>query len=219
MLSAPFDTGCNAMTRFTPTLRALALSSAAAACLCAAVPGTAATNDPHVRGEVVALDGDVVTVRSVTGQDIEVSMAPDYTLLVYTDIELGDIGLDDYLGVPSAPAPGGGRRALSVVLFPEAMRGLNEGDAEWDLVPGSRMTNAALSAVKAVGEDRTLELLVGDDSMLVVVPESAPVVTFAPAPERRLDVGDAAILFASETGDGLEAGLAGVAENGELPPL
>ncbi len=178
-----------------------------------------AADDPHIRGKVTSVNGDVVTIETAAEQAVEVSMAKDYTLFVYTSLSFEDLKTDNYIGVPSVPAPGGGKRALAVVVFPDAMKGFNEGDGDWDLVPGSRMTNASLAKLEGTASDRKITVSYKGDTETIEVPENAPVVTFAPDKERRLVVGDNAILFAKVEGDKLSAGLAGISKDGTLPPI
>ena len=48
--------------------------------------------------------------------------------------------------------------ALEVLVFPEAGRGTSEGHFEWDLAPGSTMTNANVDTVVEAVEGRKLKL-------------------------------------------------------------
>jgi len=54
----------------------------------------------------------------------------------------------------------------------------------------------------------------------VLVPEGTPITEFNIAPDRDLAEGDMAILFVTQEPDGeISANLAGVAEDGSLPPV
>lgn len=63
------------MTSMTSAIRPGAATPAAAAL-------AAAADDPHVRGEVVAVDGGAVTVATATDQPAQVRMADDHTVLM-----------------------------------------------------------------------------------------------------------------------------------------
>lgn len=178
-----------------------------------------AADDPHIRGEIRAITGATYSVETASGQSVDVDLAAEHTVLLYTPLALEDVKAEDYLGIPSAPAQGGGKRALAVVVFPEAMRGFNEGEGNWDLVPGSRMINATLAQVTANEDAGTLTVTYDGDSEEIAVPEGTPVVTFAPAPDRKIEIGEQAIFFAQKTDGGFTAGLVGVSEDGSLPPL
>ncbi|NJM82242.1 MAG: hypothetical protein HC844_06905 [Tabrizicola sp.] len=196
------------------------LRALAAGLSLAVLAGTAqAEDDPHIRGKITAIEGATYSVESASGQLIEVKLADDATVLLYTPLELSDVKPDDYLGIPSAPLADGGKRALAVIVFPAAMRGINEGDSAWDLVPGSRMTNATLAEVTANDGTGRLSVSYGDESEEIVVPAGTPVVTFATAPGRKIVVGEQAIFFAQQVDGAYTAGLVGVSEDGSLPPL
>lgn len=200
-------------------VRSLAVAALAIAAGAAPVI-PALAQEAHIRGEVTAVDGGKVTIATAAGQPAEVTMKDGYTLLLYRDLALEEVREGAYLGVASVGAGEGPARALAVVVFPEAMRGYNEGSSAWDLAPGSRMTNASVARLERRTGNRELVVAARGETQTISVPERTPVVTFQPAKDRRLKVGDRAILFASEGGDGtLTAGIAGISENGSLPPI
>ena len=56
------------------------------------------------------------------------------------------------------PGADGALSALEVLVFPEAMRGTGEGHSQWDLQPGSTMTNAIVAAMVTATGNRELTL-------------------------------------------------------------
>jgi hypothetical protein len=67
----------------------------------------------HVRGEVTAINGDVATVKTVSGETVEVTMRPDFGVSVYRRITIDDLKPDDYLSIPSITAPDGSKSIAS----------------------------------------------------------------------------------------------------------
>jgi hypothetical protein len=199
----------------------LSLVAAAAMALGIFATPVVAQEDPHIRGKITAIDGAVYGIETADGQTVSMTLAAEHTVLLYTPLAFKDIKAKDYLAIPSVPTPEGGKKALAIIVFPEAMRGLNEGNANWDLVPGSKMTNATLAEVKAStgGAEQMLTVTHGSTSEDITVPNTAPVVTFAPAAGRALKVGEQAIFFTKAVDGGLTAGLVGVSADGSLPPL
>lgn len=203
---------------FSKARSLLSAALAVSALTTSALPAVA--QEAHVRGEVTAIEGGKVTVATAAGQPVEVAMKDAYTLLLYRDLPLEEVREGAYLGVASVGAGEGPPRALAVVVFPEAMRGYNEGSAAWDLAPGSRMTNASVARLERRTDARELVVSAKGETQTISVPERTPVVTFQPVEDRRLKVGDRAILFAAEGSDGaLTAGIAGISEDGSLPPI
>lgn len=195
------------------TLKILLASSALAI-----TAATAQAEPLRVRGTVSAVDGATITVENAAGQAIEVTLT-EPVVLMYRDIALTDVPENAYVAVPSIPAADGQRRALGLVVFPEAMRGLDEGFKSWDLTPESGMTNASVAQIVARGGENVLTVSYGDEQQTIFVPSTAPVTTFAPAPEEKIKVGDNVVVFADDNNGTVSGKFVGVHENGGLPPL
>ena len=58
-----------------------------------------------------------------------------------------------FVGTAAMPGADGSLAALEVLVFPEAARGTGEGHSQWDLQPGSTMTNATVTAVRPAPRD------------------------------------------------------------------
>lgn len=178
-------------------------------------------NSLRVRGTVAALDANILTIRTTSNQMAEVKLNPDYSTILYTPIKLEDVKPNAYIAAASAPQPDGSLRALALVVFPEAMRGLNEGTKIWDLGPSSRMTNATVAQL--IDQSGANELTVrfdGDKEQKIVVPEGTPLATFASADKSAIAVGTKAVVFATRGPDGsLSAGLVGIGKDGFSPPV
>ena len=152
----------------------------------------------HVCGEVTAIDGEVATVKTVSGETVEVTMRPDFGMSVYHRITSDDLKPDDYLSIPSITAPDGGKQAVAISVFPAELHGVGEGESPWDLGEGSLMTNAAFATMQAQGADHTIVVTYKGEQETVSVPEGTPIMAFGPAPDRKLAVGDTVIFFATE---------------------
>lgn len=172
----------------------------------------------RVRGEVTAIEGQMISVEAATGQVVEVSV-PEPVVLLYRDIDIEDIAPGAYVAAPTVASADGNRRALGLVVFPEAMRGLNEGFKSWDLGSDSKMTNATVAQIVARGTDRVFTVTYGDEEQLVEVPPSAPVTTFSPAADADIRIGMKVVIFAEQSGDAISGQYVGIHENGGLPPL
>lgn len=179
---------------------------------------TAVADPLRVRGTIAAYEDSVATVETAAGQTVEVNLT-EPMVLMYRDITLSDLPENAYIAVPSIDAPDGNRRALGVIVFPEQMRGMNEGFKVWDLGPESKMTNATVAQVIARGGENVLTVTFGDDEQTIYVPPSAPINSFAPAPEESINVGDNVVIFADDTDGFITGQFVGKHENGGLPPV
>jgi len=129
-------------------LIALALVAASTACAIA----QKAPVPTRVRGEIAAVDGDMLTVKSRSGEDVKLQMTPDMRVVGITKISLTDIKVGSFVGATTVPGPDGMPTAVEVHVFPENMRGTGEGSRPYDLKPNSTMTNATV-AESVVGND------------------------------------------------------------------
>lgn len=180
--------------------------------------GTASADPLRVRGTITAIDGDTVTVENAAGQSVDVALQ-DPVVLLYRDIPLSDVPDNAYVAIPSIAAGDGERRALGLVVFPEAMRGTDEGFKDWDLTPESGMTNASVARITSRGGENILTVTFGGEEQTVYVPPTAPITTFAPAPDLSVETGLNVVIFADDAGGALSGRFIGIHENGSLPPL
>ena len=156
----------------------------------------------RVRGTIEGVDGDVLAVKSRSGEDFKLRMASDMRLVGITKISLSDIKVGSFIGTTTVPGPDGGNNAVEVHVFPEDMRGTGEGSRPFDLRPNSTMTNATV-AESVVGNDgHTLLVKYKDGEKKVVVSAETPVVTYVPADKSELKAGAKVIAFFKKLPDG-----------------
>jgi hypothetical protein len=197
-----------------------------ASLLCWCIAATAFAQTPaaapaqRIRGDVVAVDGQNLQVRSRTGELMSVKLADNYTVTAVVSIGIERIVPGSYIGTASLPQSDGTLKALEVLLFPEARRGSSEGHFPWDLQPGSMMTNATVAEVVAVDKSRRLTLKYKDGVQSIVVPADAPIVTFEPGDRAMLVPGAHVMLGAAKQPDGtFTAGSVNVGKDGLVPPM
>ena len=174
----------------------------------------------RIRGDVVALDGFNLQVRSRTGELMTVKLADNYTVNAVVKIGIDRIVPGSYVGTASLPQPDGTLKALEVLVFPEARRGSSEGHFPWDLQPGSMMTNATVAEIVAADKSRHITLKYKDGEKSVVVPADAPIVTFEPGDRAMLVPGAHVMFGAAKQPDGtFTAGSVNVGKDGLVPPM
>src|SRR6202048_1734067 len=106
----------------------------------------------RIRGTIEAVDGDLLFVKSRSGEDVKLHMTPDMRVVGITKISLSDIKVGSFIGTTTVPGPDGVPTAVEVHVFPEDMRGTGEGSRPYDLRPNSTMTNATVTE-SVVGND------------------------------------------------------------------
>jgi len=195
-----------------------------AACAAFAVFVTAASAQQppvRVRGEIVKVDGNTLTVKSRDGGDLTINIPDNVGVSGIVKIPLSDVKAGSYIGVSAMPASDGSQNALHLHIFPEAMRGLAEGHTGWDVKPGSTMTNATVAEIAAVGEGRTLVVKYKDGDKKIIVPADVPIVTYVPGTKDELKPGAKIFIIAAQRqADGtLSAARISVGRDGLMPPM
>jgi hypothetical protein len=202
----------------------------------ATAQGSAAKPAPeHVRGEVVAVDGNTLTVKSRDGKTVKLNLADDVRVAVAEKGDMADVRDGAFIGTTAVPQSDGTLRAVEVHVFPESMKGTGEGHRPWDLRPGSTMTNATVAKVdassgkspstmtnatvaKVAGRKLTLKYEGGEKT--VVVPANAKVVKLAPGDRSQLKPGVHLFAIASRQPDGtLRGERLTIGKDGLVPPM
>ena len=174
----------------------------------------------RIRGTITALEGNVLSVKSRDGKDLQINLADNLTVSGTKAITMADIKPGDYVGSAAMKRPDGTLVALEVHLLPAASRGVvPEGHTPWDLEPGSTMTNATLVAVVQAVGGREITLQYKDGSQKIFVPEGVPMATTVPGDRSLLVPGAYVFTVAQVAPDGkISAARIQVSKDGVKPP-
>lgn len=175
----------------------------------------------RIRGTIQSFDNQALTVQSRTGETVTIKMAEKFVVAGVAPATLADVTAGKYVGTATLGQKDGALVALEVLIFPEAMRGANEGHYPWDLKPESLMTNATVADVASAStQGRVLTLRYKDGEKKVYVPEGVPIVTFVAAERSELKPGAHIFCVAQRQADGtLTAARVNVGLNGLVPPM
>ncbi|SIO62287.1 hypothetical protein SAMN05443247_09195 [Bradyrhizobium erythrophlei] len=174
----------------------------------------------RVRGTIEGVDGDVLSVKSRSGEDVKLHMTSDVLVVGITKISLSDIKVGSFIGTTTVPGPDGSQNAVEVHVFPEAMRGTGEGSRPYDLRPNSTMTNATVDQSVVGNDGHTLLIKYKDGEKKVLVSAETPVVTYVPADKSDLKAGAKVIAFMKKLPDGsFETNRVSVGRDGLTPPM
>jgi hypothetical protein len=168
----------------------------------------------RIRGTITALQGDVLSVKSREGKDLQIQLAPDLGVSTAKQSSLAELS-GKYVGSTTINKDGN-LIALEVHTLPPQAK---PGHTPWDLQPGSGMTNATLEAMAQVtgGEEITLNYPGGPQKILV--PPGTPVVDFAPGSRADLKPGEYIWTNARQETDGrIVASRISVSKEGVRPP-
>jgi hypothetical protein len=174
----------------------------------------------RVRGTIEGVDGDVLAVRSRSGQDVKLHLTGDAKIVGIIRISLADIKAGSFIGTTTVPGSDGSQNAVEVHVFPEDMRGTGEGSRPYDLRPNSTMTNATVSESVVGNDGHTLLIKYKDGEKKVLVSPETPVVTYVPGEKSDLKAGAKIIAFVKQLPDGsFESNRVSVGRDGLTPPM
>jgi hypothetical protein len=178
----------------------------------------------HVRGVVVSLDGNVLTVGAPIGPaTTKVSLAPNYAVQYIVKSSLTAIAPGSFVGSAAVPQADGTLRALEIHIFPPG-RTPGAGSRPYDLTPTSTMTNGNVDTIGKTKVDkvdaRTLTLSYEGGQKTIVVPPDTPIVTYEAADAAALVKGARVNINATKNPDGtLTAASISVGKDGLIPPM
>jgi hypothetical protein len=186
----------------------------------AAAQNTPQGTPTRIRGTVENLDGQSLTAKSRDGQQLTITLAPNFAVSYLVKESLADIKAGDYIASTSTKGTDGKNHAVEVRIFPEALRGLGEGQYAWDLTPDSTMTNATVSGITGAPQGQTLKVnYKGNESEIVVDPDT-PVLGYGAGDASLLKPGAAIFIVALKKPDGtLSAGRVTAEKDGVKPPM
>jgi hypothetical protein len=228
-------------------MKRLIVSVVTATLYCAAVP--AAPVDEHVRGTILSVTPETLTVRTSSGASLPIALNGQTHYLQVVRSSLDKIEPGSYIGTATKDT-GSTLVALEVMIFPAAMQGLNAGHFPYDPLPdttlsggtrttASMMTNGNVSAVTAssaakVGTTMTngnvsasasrngvkqLTVTYQGGQQTILVPPTAPIVNLLPGTISDLSKGTHVFVDAARDGSSLTAGLVAAGVGGLKPPF
>jgi len=174
----------------------------------------------HIRGTLASADGGTFTVTTREGPSAVIHLMDHGQVIAFKRTDIAAITPGSFIGTAAKPDANGGLAALEVVVFPPAARGSGEGHYDWDLAPGTSMTNANVDAEVESASGRELTLSYKGGSVKVTVPPEAPVVTPIPATLADLKPGAQVFVLGIANPDGsFRTPFVAVAKDGVPPPM
>jgi hypothetical protein len=175
----------------------------------------------RIRGTVTGFNNHELQVKTREGKSLKVNVTGNTKISVLYTLRMSDITQGSFVGVTAIQkGPGTPLQAREVHLIPEAQRGTGEGHYDWDLEPGSSMTNANVDAIVNTNDGKELTLSYKGGSQKIIVPQGVPIVTFKPADESMLMAGAKLFIITQQADDGsLTAQHILVGKDGMKPPM
>lgn len=179
-----------------------------------------ATTPVRVRGAVEKLDGNALTVKARDGQSLTIKLADNFTVSALVKKTVADIKNNDYIASTGIKGTDGKLHCIELRVFPEAQRGVAEGQFPWDSQPEATMTNATVTGiVEATGGQTVKVNYKGTESDFVAGAE-CQVFGYVSGDAGLLKPGAAVFMVAQKKEDGtLTAARVTAEKDGVKPPM
>jgi hypothetical protein len=161
-------------------------------------PMAPATPPVRIRATIETVNGAMLTAKSRDGAELKVKLADNAPVNEVVPVTLADIKDNSYIAVTAQPQPDGSQKAVAILIFPEAMRGLGEGFRPWDLEPNSTMTNATVAEQVKSTDGQTITVKYKDGDKKVMVTPSTVIVSYKKSAASDLKAGQKIFVAAAK---------------------
>jgi len=153
----------------------------------------------RVRGTITSLNGDVLSVKTKEGREVQLHLTPDAQVVTAKKTTLAEMGPNAYVGVTSVKDKKGHLVAKEVHSIGPQVPQMH---GPWDSTPNSFMTNANITAEAKASGGNELTLKNKDGEHKVLVTKQTQIVTFVPGTRADLKPGETIFSGAKVEGDG-----------------
>src|ERR1700739_4307332 len=154
---------------------------------CALAASNAVAAPERVRRTIAGVSGDTLTVDTAGGQTVPVTLTDSTRYLKVAPLSLNHVDPGAYIGT-ATKSIGNQLIALEVTIFPPSLKGMGEGHYAWDRIPdttlsgvgpaSSAMTNGTVSSAAGSGGAKQIVVTYKGGKQVVLVPPTAPIVTY-----------------------------------------
>ena len=199
-------------------IRWTALAAVAGLTLTAMAAHAQAPARQVVRGVVTDAQPKSVTIKGKDGKPVTVGLADGWTVAVMKPIDASAIKEGSFIGTAEMPQADGNGKSLEVHVFPPGVK-MGEGHYDWDLKPGSKMTNGTVGKVVVAKGGREMDVTYSYGTRHIVVPPKIPIVQITGGDKALVKKGVSVFIVAVPSPGGLVSNSVSVGENGKPPPM
>ena len=173
-------------------------ASAVALLFAASFAAAQAPQMVRVRATLENVSVPMLTAKARDGAEMKIKLADNAPVNEVVKASLADIKDNSYIAVTAMPQPDGSQKAVAILIFPEAMRGVAEGFRPWDLEPSSTMTNATVAEQVKSTDGQTLTVKYKDGDKKILVTPATIIVTYKKAAASDLKAGQKIFVAAAK---------------------
>ena len=173
-------------------------ASAAALLFAATFAAAQAPQMVRVRATLENVSMPMLTAKARDGAEMKIKLADNAPVNEVVKASLADIKDNSYIAVTAMPQPDGSQKAVAILIFPEAMRGVGEGHRPWDLEPNSTMTNATVAEQVAGTDGQSVTVKYKDGDKKILVTPATIIVTYKKSAASDLKAGQKIFVAAAK---------------------
>jgi hypothetical protein len=173
-------------------------ASAVALLFAASFAAAQAPQMVRVRATLENVSVPMLTAKARDGAEMKIKLADNAPVNEVVQASLADIKDNSYIAVTAMPQPDGSQKAVAILIFPEAMRGVAEGYRPWDLEPNSTMTNATVAEQVAGTDGQTVTVKYKDGDKKILVTPATIIVTYKKSAASDLKAGQKIFVAAAK---------------------
>ena len=173
-------------------------ASAVALLFAASFAAAQAPQTVRVRATLENVSVPMLTAKARDGAEMKIKLADNAPVNEVVKASLADIKENSYIAVTAMPQPDGSQKAVAILIFPEAMRGVGEGHRPWDLEANSTMTNATVADQVAGTDGQTVTVKYKDGDKKILVTPATIIVTYKKAATSDLKAGQKIFVAAAK---------------------
>jgi hypothetical protein len=173
----------------------------------ATMPAMAQGNNAvRVTGTVDKMDADTLVVKNEDGGAMEsFKLAPKLMVVQNKPAKLSDIKANDFVASAAVRKADGKLHSTELRIFPEAMRGVGEGQRPMNDARSQTMTNATVTGTVLVGGSNDIKVKLPTGESELVLDPGVPVTAIVPAEKSDVKAGTKVVINAVKTADGVVA--------------
>lgn len=204
-------------------IRSLMAAGLAGLAWLAFAAGAQAGDPYHIRGKLVSIDGQTLTVDTREGDTKTVVLNDGAGLFIVGAADIGDIKAGQFVGITSV-MKGDERTAIELHIFAPELYGTAEGHYAWDLLDEpNMMTNAAVGWIEDVDGGRKLRARYTnkdktDGAQTITVANDATIVSLGVTTVDKFMVGLSVWVMAIDNEDGSIGSPAAAIGTAEIDP-
>ena len=170
-----------------------------------AAPAEAQSSNPFVfNGTVKSVDASSVSLTSEESGALNTfRLGPNLLVIRNMPASLADIKPNDFIASAAVRKTDGKLYSTELRIFPEALRGLGEGQRLMNDAQNQTMTNATVSGTAIIGGSNNIRVKFPGGESELILDSGIPVTAVVPLHPSLLNAGDKVRLQGANTSDGV----------------